>query len=444
MAESHDARRVPPASGDALSADALYKQGMAHYRRHQWRQAWQSFQGLKQADPGCREIDALLDELDIFIRLESLIPKGSPAGASEPTLPLSSPFSMPQMSGGAMPAPAPQAHPIWRPLAMAGVLMLAFLIVGAANPSLARRRAELRERGQAYQATEQWSEAINSFERLLLFAPDDSQVYNELSAAYKARGLQRAAEAETLEGQALYREAAQQWEMALADLGAARDVAIPAQSNPAPQIVLAQERRWSASLMDQAIGLGERQRWMEAIQVLQTLSAEQPGYRTADVQARLSLAYLQAGLASIASAETSIEVRKSISLLEQAGTAQPSNGQVSIALARARTYLQAMVSAEGAQWSEAIDALQGLLQLDPGYAAGQASNLLCRAHMQRAAARYQAGDLHLALADYEAIAASGCSQLARARQMATTLAVALSPTATVKALPMPIATPASP
>ena len=51
---------------------------MAYYRRRQWQQAREGFQQLKRIDPGRRGIDALLDELDIFIRLESLEPTELP------------------------------------------------------------------------------------------------------------------------------------------------------------------------------------------------------------------------------------------------------------------------------------------------------------------------------------------------------------------------------
>ncbi len=436
MAESHDARCMSSApQADALSADALYKQGMAHYRRRQWRQAWASFQGLKQADPSCREIDTLLDELDIFIRLESLTSTPSPDEACEPVASSPSPSSHLQTLVG----PA-LARPIWRPLAVAGILLLACLIYGAANPHLVQRMADLRARAQAHQAAGQWNEAINTYERLLLFAPSDWQVRKALSASYDERGQQRAAQAEALEERAQYREAAQQWEMALADFEAARDVA-RSESGPAPQITLAQQRRHAAGLMDGAIRLAEKGRWIEAIQTLQTLSAEQPGYRTAEVQAHLSYACLQAGNARITSATSPSGVREGIRLIEQARAAQPESAAARIVLAQARIYLWALAGIESEQWNLAVCTLQGLLRANPGYAGGRASDLLCQALMQRAAARYQAGDLRLALDDYEVVANSGCAQQPEAARIAGNIAMALTPTATPTTRPTPTAMP---
>src|SRR5574340_1256277 len=56
-------------------ADALYEQGVFYYRRREWAKARELFSRVKTIQPDRRGIDALLGEIDIFVRLESLEPQ---------------------------------------------------------------------------------------------------------------------------------------------------------------------------------------------------------------------------------------------------------------------------------------------------------------------------------------------------------------------------------
>ena len=55
-------------------ADALYAQGMAHYRRREWEEARKNFARLRLIAPDRRGVDALLNEVDIFIQLREMQP----------------------------------------------------------------------------------------------------------------------------------------------------------------------------------------------------------------------------------------------------------------------------------------------------------------------------------------------------------------------------------
>jgi tetratricopeptide (TPR) repeat protein len=57
-------------SGD--QADALYQEGMAHYRRREWEDAKACFRRLKALAPDRRGVDELLNEVDMFIQLQEL------------------------------------------------------------------------------------------------------------------------------------------------------------------------------------------------------------------------------------------------------------------------------------------------------------------------------------------------------------------------------------
>jgi tetratricopeptide (TPR) repeat protein len=78
--------QVPPLSqgnSSGESADALYAQGMAHYRRREWEEAQDCFARLRAIAPDRRGVDGLLDEVDMFIQLEAMRP------GEEETIPLS-------------------------------------------------------------------------------------------------------------------------------------------------------------------------------------------------------------------------------------------------------------------------------------------------------------------------------------------------------------------
>ena len=57
---------------ERTDAGALYEEGMAHYRRREWRLARACFERVKTLDPTRRGIDSLLGELNIFLQLESV------------------------------------------------------------------------------------------------------------------------------------------------------------------------------------------------------------------------------------------------------------------------------------------------------------------------------------------------------------------------------------
>ncbi len=429
MAELRDARSGSSGpSGDTMSADALYRQGMAHYRRRQWRQARDLFQGLKRLDPGWRGVDALLHELDIFINLEDLSPDETSMGQAATD-------RGPHTLKGAVAALQGALRGRVRRIvpAIFGAAALAFAAYAIVNVQVGQRIAELRRQGRSYRAAQQLPKAINAYEELLLLAPGDGEARDVLWAAYRERGEERSALAQSLELRHLYQEAAQQWEGALADLRAARDVDRgrhqDAQAELEGRMATAQEGRHGAALLAQAGELRAEERWLDVIQLLQALRDASPSYQSADVEDYLHEAYLQGGAQSMARAGTAAEAQEAVALLAQAADMRPDDAVARQALAQGRVYQQALSGWEGRQWGTAVEALQALLREAPGYAEGRAQELLCRSYMQRAGERHGAGHLREALADYEAMLALGCSQQAEAQDKAKAIALALTPTA---------------
>lgn len=78
--------QLPPRSqgnSGGEDADALYAQGMAHYRRREWEDARECFARLWAIAPDRRGVGVLLDEVDMFIQLEAMRP------GEEETIPVS-------------------------------------------------------------------------------------------------------------------------------------------------------------------------------------------------------------------------------------------------------------------------------------------------------------------------------------------------------------------
>ena len=434
MVESQDARTESlEGAGDGTSADALYRQGMAYYRRRQWRQARESFQSLKKLDPGRRGIDALLNELDIFIRLESFAPH---ALAED----------LPQAAAAHEPRPAERRRAPWLMPATLGAIVLVSLIYGVVSPRLDQRVAGLRQLGREKLAARQWPQAINAYEELLLLVPEDAEARQGLWMAYYERGDGHAAEATALEERGRFQEAAREWEQSCADLSAALQVEPDHQppdprGEPSARLADCREHQRGALLLAQALRLRAERRWNEAIQALQRLRRELPGFHSDEVRSQLGRTCLAAGQELVSTAETPAQLRQAVALLELAVEAEPSAGQAVTSLEWARSYLQATASFQASEWDGAIEGLSALVSEAPGYADGRAIGMLCRAYMQRAGERLESGEPVLALADYEAAVKLRCSRWAEAEQKAQAIARALTPTATPTRSPAPAGTP---
>lgn len=420
---------------DAVSPEALYNQGMAYYRRRQWQQARESFQRLKRVDPNRRGIDALLDELDIFIRLESLEPAALPqeqapttTGAQEQVA-----SSLPEVT------PLPRPVPRWLlPAVLVSVLALGMAVLLAFGPIVRRtgtRAEELENLGVAQRAAGNWPAAIKTYEDLLILKPDHPEARNSLWICYYEQGYQLAQDAQHLEDQGQYQEAAAKWREALSSYRYAQEVDPARHPDPqrplAERIAVAEKRSQLATLFAQAEQKKKERRWSEVIQILEALGKEAPDYRSAEVRTYLSEAYLGQGEDALAAAATVAEIQEAVKLVDKAAQIQPSNDRAQATMRRARLYLQGATSYQERQWDAAIKTLSSLVKEEPGYAHGRAREILCQCYLQRAETAEAAGRLPEALADYQAVVDLGeCSGQGTARQKVDEVSLALTPTAT--------------
>lgn len=418
--------RLGPAE-EVLSGEALYRQAMAHYRRREWQQAQEDLIRLKAVEPGRRGIDTVLDELAIFIRLESL---GRP----------------PTLARGSRPAllPLPGRWPLPASLAMlALVAVLGLLAYSLIATQAAGRVRDLSRAAPALAEAGDWSRAIDAYEEWLLLAPRDAEVRDGLWAAYYARGDQRATLARALEQKEEYARAAELWEGALADFKAAQQVAPDhapdPRGAPADRAGAAKKAKRCATLLSQALALRSQRRWPDAIYALEAVQAEDASYHSERVAGYLAEAFLEGGQEALAAAQTPAEIEGAVQWFARAAQVQPGAQWAQIALSQAERYLQGAISAEKQDWEAAMLALAPLASEPVDLTGGRALTLLCQAQVGRAGERYKAGRLLDAMADYQAVV-ERCDD-AWAKQQVQQIALSLTPAPALR--PAPALVPAS-
>jgi len=425
MPESRGAHRGSLSSSEnALSGEALYRQAMAHYRRREWQQAREDLMRLKAVEPGRRGIDAVLDELAIFIRLDSL--RSAPSAAPSP--------AQPRPSAPALLTAARRLVPgRLAGLALMGVALAAALAFFAYHLVAARtagRPRDLHRAAPALAAAGDWSRAIDAYEEWLLWAPGDAEARRGLWAAYCSRGDQRARAAEALEEQEAYAQAAEQWQGALADYQAAQQVDPLHAPGPggalAERIDAAEKRKRCATLLSQALALRSQRRWPEAIRALQQVQAEHATYASDRVASYLCEAFLESGQEALAASSSLAEIREAVRLIACASEILPTATWAQMALWEAEHYLQGVASAQAGDWDAAVLALEPLAREAVDLTGGRARTLLCQAQKERANQRYQAGQWPGALADYQALAAR-CGQDPSVQARTQEISLALTP-----------------
>jgi len=113
-----------PASSEVpLTAEALYEQGMTHYRRREWIEARECFRRLKLLEPNRKAIDDLLDDLNLFIQLQSM---RAPAESAEANAP-AEPIALTSRDAGQKPARRKPRPAVW-----IGVSLLVVIVAVAA------------------------------------------------------------------------------------------------------------------------------------------------------------------------------------------------------------------------------------------------------------------------------------------------------------------------
>ncbi|MGQ9517782.1 MAG: tetratricopeptide repeat protein, partial [Anaerolineae bacterium] len=194
----------------SLSPHELYERGMTHYRRREWVEARAYFRRLKEIEPTRKGIDDLLEDLNLFIQLQSVrAPEGSEAGFTELLAEATSQaMGMKEGEGEEelrSPVPVPAESFAGRPATAGrtvGIIIAAVIVVAAAliavfagnHPLFGKRASEaeaiaLYNRGQARLAVADYDEAISIFQQLLEMEPDNREAQAALERAKKLKTL---------------------------------------------------------------------------------------------------------------------------------------------------------------------------------------------------------------------------------------------------------------
>ncbi|MGC8837155.1 MAG: tetratricopeptide repeat protein [Anaerolineae bacterium] len=429
----------PPPRREGPDPEQLYQEGMAHYMARRWAEAQETFLRLKEVDPGRPGIDALLEEIRLFMRLQTVESGAGAAGPRpEPGVPEGAPFPTP-------PAPARgRARRFLSPpyLAAAVVVLALLALLGlrlaGLDISLASRdeRTELLNRGRALMVVGDYDGAVQVFEQLLALAPGDPEAQAELERAQRFKTLSDLyAEAKAHIGKG-------EWDAAAERLN--RLLALDPNYRDAASLAAEVERqRRLAALYAEAKALYDQGNWMDAAAKFDELRALDATYRSDVVEEYLFVCHLNQGLALIVTSGDSVErIKEAIRQFGAALSIHPRNKQAAEEQRLANLYLAGYLSYQNQEWGQAILKVQQVVEDRPDYAGGRAAQILCASYVALGDQARERNDLLGALEQYRKALAREDLQCPPAQEREQeVLLILYPPTPTPTLTPTPTHTP---
>jgi outer membrane protein assembly factor BamD (BamD/ComL family) len=440
---------APPAQAPApLTAEALYEQGMAHYRRREWIEARECFRRLKALEPNRKAIDDLLDDLNLFIQLQTM---RTPAPASaEDSIEAAAPerpatIRRPEAApAAAKPARRRISPALWIVLAVVIVLSAAGALIATGHIALpaspTREIDSLYNRGQSLLTAGNYEGAIAAFQELLQIDPNNRLAQVGLERAKRLRTLsQLYAEAQQL-------IAAEDWDRASEKLKSILELD-PSYQNVSELSAKVERQRRLIALFEQGKTNYNLSNWAAASADFEQLRTLDPTFRSDAVQEYLFNSYMNDGLALIDGAGEAIDPLKQAS--QRFSSALGINPRDKSAIEERRLaslYLDGRVAYTKGNWDDAIVKMRDLYSTRPTYAAGWAARTLYSAYVQQGNQFLAAGNCFAALDAYTQalnvdVADKSLAQarLAQAQSCAATPTptVTLTPTATSTSTPLP-------
>jgi len=428
--------------------EALYAQGMAHYRQRQWREARQCFERLHELEPNRRGIDALIRELDIFLQLETV------SGEQAQEQDARDEGEISASSDGLGDSTSRRSSLWW-----VGLLVVLAVVVGGGLylyssgrlPFLVQDQGErnLRNLGEAYMVAQQYSKAVEVYAKLATVVPDDPEAVNGLDKSKRR-----------LYGEAIEYEKANDLPKALEDLKRIYQFD-PGYEDVRVRIDRLEQRMEMDKILQEAQGYLEKRSYADAIKLLLKLRATDAEYGPGTISDALYTAYMgQANQlldlvateiqpaespkpsepAYAVSQETLSKLRQAIRALEKALAERSGSAEAKVAKSLADELNGGLDRYISLAWPEAIASLHKIYEQDPFYIKGKALELLCDATLHQGAALYARGEFAAAVGIYNSMAEiKGCdADLGRAR--AQEAGIPLTPTATPTSTPTATAT----
>ncbi len=434
---------LSPKRSTGEDADALYTQGMAHYRRREWTEARACFARLKALAPDRRGVDALLNEIDIFIQLQQMQPAVHESSAVIGDL-----DAVPQE------APPPLQEPVrgrldllrspWLLVAGAVLVLLVVVLLLSATGVLdtfmgSQRQARVQalvNQGRAALNVGACDRAESAFGEALALAPNNEEIKTWYA---KARRCQQLA---TLYAQAEEAIAAGQWDTALEKLDEIMALD-PTYEDASDKIAFLKGQQALEALLEDAQSYVDEGQWDQAIAALQQLQEQDPPYRSAVVVQTLFYAHFQKGVDLLMTAGDSLDlIGQAIRSFDDALEILPSDETALEEKRLAELYRQGLQAIRQEDWLQAVSALQDIYASRSDYVGGRIAPLLCTSYLRLGDAYRAAGDLALALDQYQNVLdIEGCDHVEAAIKEREVYATLYPPTPTPTNTPLPTRTP---
>jgi len=416
-------------------SDELYTRGMGHYRRREWADAKACFMRLKSMAPDRRGIDALLNEVDIFIQLQELQP-----GAAElqPSTPAS---QLRQETSSARTGSRTVHRRSFLPAVffVLVVLLAAALVLYAAGAfdSLIGSQQQARvqalvNQGRAAMNVGDYQRAVGAFGEALALAPTNEDVKTWYA---KATRFQQMAD---WYAQADADMAALEWDGALQTLRQIVELD-PTYLDVVDRISYIETQRALQASFDEALQEIGNKEWDAAIPVLQGLL--DANYRQDEVSRALADAYFQKGIQLLSDGGESLDVvAQAIKAFDNALSIMPDD-TVTLEKGLAESYRQGRLSMDQMDWPRAVSSLKQVYDARPNYMQGRAMTLLCEAYLRLGDAFQAAGDLPEALQQYRnVLSVQACDHVEAALKERDVYATLYPPTPTPTSTPRPTRT----
>ncbi|MGC8786648.1 MAG: tetratricopeptide repeat protein [Anaerolineae bacterium] len=427
--------------GQLSEADALYAEGMAHYRRREWEKAKACFLRLKAIAPDRRNVDALLSEVDLFIQLQEMQPERREAMSADKAeefrkaKPVSRKASTP---------PRERRKARWPALlVILAVLLIAFsalYVTGMLDPLInSQRQARVQSlvnQGRAALNVGDYDRAVAAFGEALALAPNNEDVQTWYAKA------QRFQQMNYLYTQAEADIAAENWTSALGKLEKII-VLDPTFKDVRTKIDFIKNQQTLEARFAEAKQYFDQGNWKQAIDILEQLRETAPNFKTSEVQQTLFYAYFRNGVELLAGAGDSLDLMgQAIQSFDRALLIFPNDKTALIERRLADLYRQGYLFFNQKNWPQAVLVLQQIFSARPSYMDGRVTNMLCTSYLRLGDAYQASGDLEQALLQYRnVLSIEGCDHVEAAMKEREVYLALYPPTPTPTKTRTPTRTP---
>jgi len=423
------------------NADALYAEGMAHYRRREWEKARACFIRLKAIAPDRRNVDALLSEVDLFIQLQEMQPERrgtTPSvGRSETRT-----AEAPSRSASALPRERRKAR--WPALllllAMLLIVFSALYATGMLDPLINSQRQtrvqSLVNQGRAALNVGDYDRAVAAFGEALALAPNNEEVQTWYAKA------QRFQQMNYLYAQAESDIAAENWDGALEKLEKVMALD-PTFKDTRAKIDFIKSQQTLDTRLAEAKRYFEQGNWTEVIDILEQLRETAPDFKASEVQQTLFYAYFRNGVELLSRAGDSLDLMgQAIQSFDRALLIFPNDKTALTERRLADLYRQGYLFFNQKNWPQAVLVLQQIFSARPSYMDGRVTSMLCTSYLHLGDAYQAAGDLEQALQQYRnVLAIEGCDHVEAAMKEREVYLALYPPTPTPTRTRTPTRTP---